>query len=247
MNTSDHHNDSCSMCLDYVAGLLDEDGRFAFERHAAGCEACRRELGELQAVWGALPLMADRIEPPSDLKEQILTAARRERELTRGGNRRFFGHGRTVAAALALVLAAGTLWNVWLYRHRDAGPPPLDQALSVKAAQIERLVALKPVAAEGNGAYGVACVVDNGKSRQFVVYVFGAKRTEGRSAYQVWLNKDGEKRSAGTFRVDNARGVGLLAMPLRAGDELRFDEIGITLEPDDRGRKPRGAKAFGMA
>ena len=70
--------------------------------------------------------------------------------------------------------------------------------------------------------------------------LFGAAETQGDEAYQVWLIKDGQRSSAGTFRVsDTSRGIGLLAMPIQGG-KLDFDAIGITLEPDEHGSQPRG-------
>ncbi|MBW7459619.1 anti-sigma factor, partial [Paenibacillus sepulcri] len=98
---------------------------------------------------------------------------------------------------------------------------------------------------EAADSFGVACIVDNGKTRQFVVYVFGAPQTDSKEAYQVWLVKDGQRRSAGTFRVAD-QGMGVLSMPI-ASNTLAFDTIGITLEPDDRGDEPRGVKIFGSA
>jgi anti-sigma-K factor RskA len=241
----------CELCLDYISGVLTDDERLEFERHLPGCEACRMEIEELRIVWEALPTDMEYIEPPADLKQQVMNAVMTAE--TEAGNRiaerrRPYGRQRyfaIISSALALVFIIGTVWNVRLYQERTASPIPIEQALSVSASQIKELSRLRPPSPDTSRAYGVACIVDNGQSRQFVVYVFRTPPTSGEQAYQVWLIKNGQRSSAGTFRV-NDDGVGLLAMPI-ASDSLAYDSIGITLEPDDRGDHPRGVKVLGSA
>ncbi|MCQ6559491.1 anti-sigma factor [Paenibacillus mendelii] len=244
----------CDLCLDVISGLCTEEQRLAFERHLPGCEACQAEIEELRIVWEALPADMEQIEPPEDLKQQVMdaafaaesvmtaeAAAARKRAAMR---RRIY---RSTAVAALFLFIAGTSWNVWLYKERTGSVATVEEALNVPAAQIEQVVALGAQPGAAKGAYGVACIVNNGQSKQFVVYVFGAAPTSGDEAYQVWLIKDGERKSAGTFRVgEDAKGIGLLALPM-GSDHLAFDSIGITLEPDDQGDQPRGEKKFGSA
>ncbi|CAM4246218.1 anti-sigma factor [Paenibacillus alkaliterrae] len=191
----------------------------------------------------------ERFEPPKDLKKQVMGAAlavERENDHTSFARKPIFRKRWKSIAAIAVVSAfffIGSIWNYQLYRERSAAPLPLEQALNIPAAQIERLVSLKPEMAETTRTYGVACIVDNGQNKQFIVYVFGVKASKDTQAYQVWLLQDGERRSAGTFRVDE-QGIGVLALPI-AADSPSFDSIGIKLEPDDRGDQPRGEKMFG--
>ncbi|MFC4809296.1 anti-sigma factor domain-containing protein [Paenibacillus sp. GCM10023250] len=250
----------CEDCFSYVAGLCSDEERRAFERHLPGCDACRQELEDLNLVWEALPAAMDMMEPPASLKQEVMDAvrgaagARRgpeirpERPAAADRRPRSAWSRRPMAALLAAAAAAIVLlsvWNVELRREQAQDPLPIEQALNVSASNIEQLVALKPASPDAGNSSGVACVIDNGQSRQFVVYVFGAPPTEGEEAYQVWLVKDGQRSSAGTFRIGrDSRGIGLLAMPIH-GKSLDFDAIGITLEPDDRGSQPRGQKLYG--
>jgi hypothetical protein len=245
----------CDLCLEFIAGVCTDEERLAFERHLPGCKACQAEMDELRLVWEALPADMERIEPPDDLKKQVMDAAiAADKAQTAKAAVPFkFNNGKRrallpAAAALFLLLfSVGTAWNIWLYRERVSAPLPVEEALSVPAAQIEQVVSLKPLPETNVKGYGVACIVDNGQSRQFVVYVFGAAPTTGDEAYQVWLIKDGIRKSAGTFRVAaGGKGIGVLAMPI-ASERLVFDDVGITLEPDDHGDKPRGRKMFGSA
>ncbi|MBW7459338.1 zf-HC2 domain-containing protein, partial [Paenibacillus sepulcri] len=66
----------CDLCLDYISGLLSGDEKSAFERHLPDCEACQIELEELRFVWEALPADMEHMEPPEDLKQQVMDAAR---------------------------------------------------------------------------------------------------------------------------------------------------------------------------
>ncbi|BBH23710.1 hypothetical protein Back11_50550 [Paenibacillus baekrokdamisoli] len=244
----------CECCPDYVMDICTDEEKLAFERHLPFCEDCQKELEELGIVWEALPTDMEQIEPPADLKNQVMNAimateSDKDHPISTAirARRPLFGKRSTTAlfaAAIAAILLV-SLWNVQLYRDQSAAPLPVEQALSVSAAQITQLVRLQPKSPEVSESAGVACIVDNGQSKQFVIYLFGAAVTEGDQAYQVWLIKDGVRSSAGTFRVHRSdKGIGLLAMPI-ASDTLAFDSIGITLEPDDHGNQPRGAKMYG--
>ncbi|MDI4649414.1 anti-sigma factor [Cohnella hashimotonis] len=251
----------CDLCLSVLTGECSDEERLAFERHLPGCEACRAEWNDLEVAWGALYADMEKIKPPEDLKRQVMDAAlaadlamakkpdTKKAETAPGRrNSRRTGRGRWLAVSasvLLILLAVSSVWNYKLSRENGAAPLPIERALSVTASQVKLAVPLRAEASEASQAFGIACIVDNGKSRQFVVYVYGASPTSGEEAYQVWLLKDGVRKSAGTFRVaDNDQGLGVLAMPIEA-DSLDFDKIGITLEPDDRGSQPRGEKMFG--
>ncbi|AJY77006.1 anti-sigma factor [Paenibacillus beijingensis] len=235
----------CELVLDYLSGTGTKEDKEAFERHLPHCNRCKQELAELQMVWEALPTDMERVEPPKDLKKQIMTAVKseaRSQNSQQYPKRIRWGKAVLGAAAAILIFAAGSFWDN-PFRSRDAALPSLEQALSIPASQIVRIDRLIAEPGEKANAYGVACIIDNGTSRQFAVYVFGAQATSGQQAYQVWLASDGSRISAGTFRVNDS-GVGLLAMPIASSD-LSYDRIGITLEPDDTGDHPRGPKAFG--
>lgn len=251
----------CDLCLSVLTGECSDEERLAFERHLPGCEACRAEWNDLQLAWGALYADMENIEPPEDLKRQVMNAAlEADLAIARTGGKREAGPvenrrknrrtGRSrwlavSASVLLILLAVSSVWNFKLSRENEANPLPIERALSVPASQVKLAVPLQSEAPEASQAFGIACIVDNGKSRQFIVYVYGASPTSGDEAYQVWLLKDGVRKSAGTFRVaDDDQGLGVLAMPIEAAN-LDFDKIGITLEPDDRGDQPRGEKMFG--
>ncbi|AZN38686.1 anti-sigma factor [Paenibacillus albus] len=246
---------ACELCLEYVSDVCTAEEKEAFELHLPHCEACQQELQELRTVWEALPTDIHQIEPPPDLKQQVMDAAiaaqpaDNGRSLHHSAARRSPFRFRKLTPALLTAAVAALVfmgaWNWQLQSKQQSAPLPVEQALNVSAAQITELVSLKAAGKLAGKSSGVACIVDNGQSKQFVVYLFGAGTTSGSEAYQVWLVKDGVRKSAGTFRVSPSdRGVGLLAMPIESA-KLDFDSIGITLEPDDQGDQPRGTKVYG--
>ncbi|MDQ0113778.1 anti-sigma factor [Paenibacillus harenae] len=234
---------NCAVILDYLSGACSEEEKEAFERHLISCDSCKQELAELQIVWEELPLDMERIEPPEDLKEQIMAAAKAAPKRRKARTDRKLWKAAIAVAAAALIFVSGSLLDYPFVKNQDTRLETIEKALMAPASEIMQISMLKAESTESEHAYGVACIVDNGKSKQFVVYVFGARETKNEEAYQVWLLRDGIRSSAGTFRV-NEKGVGLLVMGIES-EQLTYDNIGITLEPDETGDQPRGTKAFG--
>lgn len=241
-------NELCNLCLDYLSGACSAQEVKDFELHLSDCKQCQSELDDLRIVWEAIPADMENIQPPENLKKQVMDAViasdenkQKTKNLKKQWSKKpiFIG----MAAALFFFLMVGLMWDLLYNREQMTAIYPVEQSMSVSAAQINRLIPLKPLIFEDPRSYGIACIVDNKSNQQLVVYVFGAKATSGQQAYQVWLNNGDQRTSAGTFLVDD-QGIGVLAMPI-GSDNLTFETIDITLEPDDQGSHPRGEKAFG--
>lgn len=231
---SDNKTTICELCLAYVSGECSLEEQHAFEHHLSTCHECQVTLNDLQMIWESLPAELDLIEPPKDLKKKVMNTVTGPPIVNK--------YWITVSAALFALLFVGSLWIQSLKEDQVDSVIPVEQALSVSAAHIEKIVTLQSVTYDASSAYGVACIVNNGEDRQFVVYVFNATETTDQQVYQVWLMNDNKRSSAGTFQV-NSQGVGLLAMPI-SSDDFAFRTVSISLEPDDKGNEPRGAKVF---
>jgi anti-sigma factor RsiW len=72
-----HRDDAGS----YVLHALPDDEHERFEAHLATCEACRREVADLQMAADTLPLAAVQVGPPPELRERIMAVVRSEAEL----------------------------------------------------------------------------------------------------------------------------------------------------------------------
>ena len=123
---------ACEFCLDYVSGICTDDEQLAFESHLPCCEECQKELEELRIVWEALPTDMEQIEPPLDLKSQVMNAVLAAEggipvlEFHAARRRPLFGKRSTsalFAAAIAVIMLI-SLWNVQLYRDRSEAPLP---------------------------------------------------------------------------------------------------------------------------
>jgi anti-sigma factor RsiW len=62
----------------WVLGALPAPEAERFAAHLPGCAVCRREVAELQMVADTLPLVAEQVAPPPELKDRIMTAVRAE-------------------------------------------------------------------------------------------------------------------------------------------------------------------------
>lgn len=242
----------CDGLVDYIVGHGSDVERKRFERHLAACAACREEAAALREVWDRLADDMPSVEPPADLKQQVLDpllrpandkAASRP-DITRHRRRRMLSWVAFVAALMMFFFAG------WLSADLRAEPvKPTNEGVAVSAdpSSIETLYQL--TAERGTGKfegrerpYGVACLVRSGEEAQFVVYVFDSPATIGSEAYQVWLWNEGQRRSAGTFTVDDS-GIGMMTFRL-VGELETVDAINVTLEPDGASSVPRGPTLF---
>ncbi|MEH0844545.1 zf-HC2 domain-containing protein [Micromonospora sp. CPCC 205711] len=127
----------------YVLGALAPADRAAYERHLAGCAACREAVAEIAVLPGLLgrldPAALDEFLPPPPETTRVpalLDAARARRRRERSRTRRRYALTGLAAAALALVVGVGATSAL-----RPAAPPgPTVQAV--------RMVAMQPVAAK---------------------------------------------------------------------------------------------------
>ena len=67
-------------CALAALGLLPADEAAAFEAHAAECPPCRAERQSLAVAAGELAALAPLADPPSRLRDRVLTAVRDEAE-----------------------------------------------------------------------------------------------------------------------------------------------------------------------
>jgi len=193
------------------------------------------------------------IEPPEDLKEEVLGPLLRDSEtdtsalIAQRKPKRMLKKVSiyaTSAAIIAFVFFAGWFSAITI----DGGGGSAEVSAAQMPATIDTLYRLTAVEESGKfegrpRAYGVACKVNSGLEEQLVVYVFDSPATQGTEAYQVWLWNKGERRSAGTFKVDST-GIGIMTLPLTDKSDP-FDAIGVTLEPDNESTSPSGPKMFG--
>lgn len=246
-------NSSCSFSNELVSYLIGEGSKvemMSMEMHLLTCSSCSKDIQEMQEAWTMLPYESDDVEVPVDLKDEVMNAIFLHDSSSQPTIERI-SHNRTkkkfsgprsylygLAAAALLFSFGGTIWSninlrdqVTELREQAKIPPEFIQVYALKTAN--------PVT---DGAQGHALLYKQGDKKQLVFQLKGLANTTGTEAYQVWLINDGNRKSAGTFHVDK-EGNGYLTYQFK--EELSFDAIGVSLEPDANGTQPRGKKVLG--
>ncbi|RNB83325.1 anti-sigma factor [Brevibacillus fluminis] len=235
---------SADELVSYIVGQITDQEKKHVESHLIACFACRQEAKELQEAWELIPYHMDEVAVPADLKQEVMSsifpadAPVRESGWKKRLARVFAFNPHWMSAALGLFLIIAFAYNMSL-RHELAQL----QQQSLLPSQVLQEYALKPTADTPPQAQGKAWLYTQGEVKKLVFQVQGLTCTDGPEAYQVWLIHEGKRKSAGVFRVDE-NGNGFMTYEM-GKDQVAFEAIGITLEPDAAGNKPRGKKVLG--
>jgi anti-sigma-K factor RskA len=209
----------------YVLGALDPDEAEAFERHLAGCDACRAEVEELRGLPGLLDQAAPAVEVPPGLRERTFAAVERAAAARRRPPLRL----AAVAAALVVALVGGAV-------------------VSQLGGDRGQVVELALAAAPGHAGRATATLRQAGDGVQVDMEVSGLAPNQGGSVYECWFVGPGDtlerpnRVSAGTFRV-GADGRAELRLH-SAADLRRFPVMGVTLEDDGGDPRRTGDKVL---
>lgn len=231
------HDELESFAAGYVLLALEPGEREALESHLSSCDICTQRVEELRGVTGALAYMAEDREPPPQLKDRILAAARAEK--TVGGYAtstperspsvwwRIFARPATAFAAVGVLLVTVGLLSFWMTRVQDSlntSERRLDlgyEAISIMSQaeqwwRFEGTDAAPEVA--GTLAYSsehnAACLVAR-----------NLPRVEG-SRYNAWAVKDGVSTALGRM-WPLSDGLRWIIIP---GNVADLDAVTITLE-----------------
>jgi anti-sigma-K factor RskA len=192
----------------YALDALDDDETRAYEEHLAGCEICQNNLAALSGTMVQLAFAAPPVDPPPELRERILEAARAERQNPVRAEhenviplrpRRTWSRpsARTtvaavVAIAACLVIGLG-VWNVSLSNQ-------LDNARRLSAVPLQ-------------GASGSVVV---GAGDKGVLVVSNLEQAPAGKTYEAWVIEGGAAAPAGTFGGGGTIAV-KLEHPVRSG------------------------------
>lgn len=206
-----------------------------FEQHLARCASCAEEVRELRETAARLA-MATAIEPPPGMRERVLTAAARTRQLPPPGRtllrlgpprpgRRRFKLPRPVAVAAVTAMAAAIVVLVFLQvasGHRLQQAQAGNQAIAaVLAAPDARIVFAR------SSVGGTVTAVISARDREAVVTTAGMPAPPGSMVYQLWVMSGSAARSAGLIPAARSG----TTMPVLAADVRPGDRLGITIEP----------------
>jgi anti-sigma-K factor RskA len=202
----------------YALGALDPDETSAYEDHLAGCPICQDDLAALSATAVQLAMAAPPVDPPPELRERILQAARSERQnVVPLRSRRLEWSrpsGRTAVAAVAAIAACLVIglgvWNISLHNQLS------DAREALRSVPI-------------NGATG-SVVVGNGNRGMLVLA--GLENAPAGKTYEAWVIRDGVASPAGTFGGGGTIAVRLMH-PVRSGSV-----VAVTVEREGGAKQP---------
>jgi anti-sigma-K factor RskA len=220
----------------YAADALTGAELAEFEKHLARCPACTEEVRGLRETTARLG-MATAIAPPSGMRQQVLAAAARTRQLPPPGRKlRTPGSSRsgtrlrhalprpvTVAAVAAMaaaivvlaVLQAGTRHQL---QQAQAGNRAVAAVLAAPGARIET---------SGTTVGGTVTAVISPGDREAVITTAGMPAPSGDRVYQLWVISTGGARSAGLMPSGSTGPT----PPVLAAGVQPGDKLGITVEP----------------
>jgi anti-sigma-K factor RskA len=225
----------------YALDALDEGAeQERFIRHVRRCRSCAEEVRGFREVATALAFAAA-VEPPPELRERVMTAVGRTRQLPPEviPQRRFriwlprIPQGVWLPR-LALVTVAGAIAAVVALSIALSNT---NQQLSFQRAQSQAIAAVlaAPDVRTAKGPVstgGVATVVLSARKRELVISTSGLAALPEGKTYELWLI--GPTPAQGT----GARRAGLLppavagsTTPVLASGLLAGDVLGITVEP----------------
>lgn len=242
----------------YAADAVTAADRAAFERHLARCDACRQEIAGLREAAARLGAAAA-VEPPAALRESVLRAVARtrqlppavagrrrtsrlasgqvrHREMLRGGMLRggaFRGWPARLAVALAGVLVAlAVVFGLVGHgmQHR------LDQAQ--RHARAVAAVLSAPDATMLTGRVrtgGAATVVMSHRHRALVFTASGLRALPATKRYELWLMGPAGDRPAGMLPWSARTGS---AGPMVVSGLATDDRVCLTVEPATGSARP---------
>jgi anti-sigma-K factor RskA len=228
---------ACPLIDEAVAYCLQqmthEEAR-AYQAHLAACLSCRLKVQEIADTVDLLPLAAPPATPPAGLKARLMARLATEAQPPRPeGRRRWLLPVWAAAAVVALTLGISAMLSIRGLERQLAG--------FQQAAPVERTVALQGTP-NAPGASGRVLVAREGSGMRIALQAQGLPPLKSGEAYQLWLIKDGKRRSGGVFIID---GTGCGGVATWFPDNAEFDALGITKEPDPLGQAPRGPKVMG--
>lgn len=238
MNTVDLH----TLTGAYALGALSGREAAEFTRHLAQCEACAREVRELQETAARLALAVAEV-PPADLRMRVMAALPEVRQLPpvqreatvvplRRRARRRLPY-LAAAACLAVAAVAGALAVNARYdadRQRDLTARAEAQAAEVSALMTAPDATFHTTAFKGGGS---GTVVASKRMGRTAFLYHGLPALPDQRVYELWYSRNGTMVPAGLVEPGRSSGTLLLT-----GGPQGADGVGITAEPPGGSSSP---------
>lgn len=230
----------------YALGALSDEELQQVEAHLARCPESHASLGMLSETAALLPYACEPVEPPADLGERILAAARQmaaeTEELPRGTIRSlprrrnadaWAGARRTLLGLAAVLALLASGFGLWAYSEHDSLQQRDRQAVLDRGVLSALASGGLVVKVSGSGQLSTAVLVQPGNGEAAYLVVNWPKAAPGKS-YEAWFITQGQPVMAGVFSgVEGGTQVVRLVRPLAGVQAIAF-----TLEPRGGSLRP---------
>ena len=252
---------SCEEAADLAAVVAldaaDARDRRALERHLAVCPPCAQVVDDMRATAASLGTGVPQVNPPPELRERVMAAARREPASLR---RVWAGlplgpRGRVTAAwgpvAACLIISAGSLFWVAALQRQVGSLESEVLASRDRAARYDRIVqvlgsqqlAIRPLTPVVQTLRTGGMIFLDPESRSGMVSMHDLPQLPPGRAWQLWFVRGNERVSGGMLWADShGNCYSLVAVP---PDLDSFEGIGITEEPSQGSRWPTTPRVIG--
>jgi anti-sigma-K factor RskA len=182
-------DDVAALISAHALGALEPDQAALAEEHIAASDACRRAYEDALETAAALALAVADSEPPAELRERIVAAARAERAKhapvvrSPAPRRRRLAGLLTPSSGFALVgIAAAIVFALIAVSQHDSATSARDRQaalVSILSASDARVV---PLEASGGGTPSGRVIVSHGRA----ALVSSLRRPPAGRTYQAW-------------------------------------------------------------
>lgn len=193
----------------YALDALTAEEERAFEAHLARCPRCRDDVAAFTETAAELAFAAPESPLPSDLRDRIVDATRRERRQVVRLRPHWAYHALAAAAAAACVAIGLGVWAADMHSRLGA-----DGAL------------------HGLPLTGASGSVVRARSGQAELVVSGLATPPSGKTYEIWVLRGSTAQPAGLFSPAGKTAVVRLTRPVPSGGR-----VGVTVEP--AGGSPR--------
>lgn len=237
----------CEHLLSYLANELDSKEQKKFMEHVKHCPECQIEYSQMKEAWDSLQFNFEEQEVPDSLKAEVFSfidensqknASETEDSKFKKWTVMLLKQFTPLTASFVIVLLVISL-GVGVVNVQLRNELANEVQYPIEILSTMELTSADPQTQNANG-YAVVC--QQGSTKALVIQVNNMPKLDGSKVYQVWLLKNGERQNAGIFKTDESGSGGVTYL---ISEQQSFDDIGITLEPDQNSTQPRGKKIVG--
>jgi anti-sigma-K factor RskA len=214
----------------HALGCLTPEEEARVEEHLTRCGKCRQELASYRELTGTLAFGVTDHAPPAGLEDRVMTRLRAHPRPRGAPAIPQFRHPvlAAVAAILVVVLAGGNI-ALWTRQSRPQS-----------TTRSSLVTVFLTGTSDARGAFGT--IVIDRDDNHGVMAVEGLQPLDSSRKYQLWLVRDGERRSGGVFSV-NPDGYGSLQVAIPS-DFRGFTSFGVSIEPAEGSPSPTGVRVM---